>query len=151
MADVPAQRRVRDRPGAGELTDPADGTDRSSATSFASSRRSVKAGLVLPSTAPVNTWREGCFGDSRCLQPVTRPVRGDGAPIHPQPSTVMPPQYLFELRYRDGRIESQPSGEFTGSTPLEPDLRVWLNGMWWRVCEVRSAPGYEAKVILDEE
>jgi len=63
----------------------------------------------------------------------------------------MPPQYLFELRYRDGRIESQPSVEFTGSTPLEPDLRVWLNGMWWRVREIGSAPGYEAKIVLDEE
>jgi hypothetical protein len=82
---------------------------------------------------------------------VTRPFRGDGAPIYPQSSTVMPPQYLFELHYRDGRIESMPSGEFTGSTPLEPDQRIWLESTWWRVRQVGAEVGYEAKVVLDED
>jgi hypothetical protein len=63
----------------------------------------------------------------------------------------MPPQYLFELHYRDGRMESMPSGEFTGSTPLEPNMRIWLDSMWWVVRETGEAPGYEAKIVLDEE
>jgi hypothetical protein len=30
-------------------------------------------------------------------------------------------------------------------------MRIWLDSMWWVVREIADEPGYEAKIVLDEE
>jgi hypothetical protein len=63
----------------------------------------------------------------------------------------MPSEYLFEFHYQDGRIEPKPSGEFSGWTAFEIDQRIEINGTWWLVRNAVPAPGYSAKIILDED
>jgi hypothetical protein len=63
----------------------------------------------------------------------------------------MPPEYLLELHWRDGRIEPRPTGEFAGWSPLEIGAIVELNGIRWRIRDVTPAYGYDAKIVLDEE
>jgi hypothetical protein len=63
----------------------------------------------------------------------------------------MPVRYLLELRYSDGRIESRPSGEFSGWSPLEVGAWVEIDGEQWRIRGVAPESGYDAKVMLDED
>jgi hypothetical protein len=72
---------------------------------------------------------------------------------HPSLATLeaVPPEYLLELHWRDGRIEPRPSSEFEGWSPLEVGAQVEINGTWWRIRDVLPGAGYEAKVVLDEE
>jgi hypothetical protein len=63
----------------------------------------------------------------------------------------MPVRYLLELRHSDGRIESRPSGEFNGWSPLEVGAWVEIDGGRWRIRRVGHEPGYDAKVMLDKD
>jgi hypothetical protein len=62
----------------------------------------------------------------------------------------MAPAYLLELRWRDGRIEPQPS-DALGWSPLEVGAEVELNGNSWRIRDVVPEPGFDAKIVLGEE
>ena len=63
----------------------------------------------------------------------------------------MTARYLLEFRHADGRIESRPSGEFIGWSPLEVGAWVDIDGEQWRISGATTEPGYDAKVTLAQD